>query len=166
MENYIVINGKKTELTEEQLKQLGIETEEKEKKNPFARSERYSTILSNGAVAFNIIDDHSHIEDKLYENVNYFNNVNFAQQVSWHELLYRKLLRYAYDHEAEDCEWDEVCVNPHYYIYFDNTKGHFIVEENHYCHSQNVYFSKKDIAEQAIENVVKPFMKKHPEFVW
>lgn len=34
MDNYIVINGKKTELTEEQLKQLGIETKEK-RNNPF-----------------------------------------------------------------------------------------------------------------------------------
>jgi len=31
--NYIVINGKKSELTEEQLKLLGIET----RKNPFER---------------------------------------------------------------------------------------------------------------------------------
>lgn len=30
MENYIVINGKKAELTEEQLKQLGIEIEKKQ----------------------------------------------------------------------------------------------------------------------------------------
>lgn len=35
-ENYIVINGKKAELTEEQLKQLGIEPEKK-RKNPFER---------------------------------------------------------------------------------------------------------------------------------
>ena len=32
--NYLVINGKRTELTEEQLKQLGIEPEKK-RKNPF-----------------------------------------------------------------------------------------------------------------------------------
>lgn len=37
-ENYIVINGKKAELTEEQLKALGIEPEKK-RKNPFAKSE-------------------------------------------------------------------------------------------------------------------------------
>ena len=34
MENYIVINGKKAELTDEQLKQLGIESEKK-RNNPF-----------------------------------------------------------------------------------------------------------------------------------
>ena len=35
-ENYIVINGRRTELTEEQLKQLGIEPEKKEK-NPLGK---------------------------------------------------------------------------------------------------------------------------------
>ena len=29
-----------------------------------------------------------------------------------------------------------------------------------------VYFSTKEKAEQAIEEVVKPFMKEHPDFVW
>lgn len=34
--NYLVINGKRTELTAEQLRQLGIEPEKK-RKNPFDR---------------------------------------------------------------------------------------------------------------------------------
>ena len=49
-ENYIVINGKRAELTEEQMKALGIETEEK-RKNPFERvgndNKYYYTIVSN-----------------------------------------------------------------------------------------------------------------------
>lgn len=48
-ENYIVINGKKMDLTEEQLKQLGIEV----RKNPFERSAkggRYFYINVHGAV--------------------------------------------------------------------------------------------------------------------
>lgn len=42
-ENYLVINGKKMDLTEKQLKQLGIET----RKNPFERVEcqKYFTIF-------------------------------------------------------------------------------------------------------------------------
>lgn len=47
-ENYIVINGKKIELTEEQLKQLGIEPEKK-RKNPLervAKTEMYCYIDS------------------------------------------------------------------------------------------------------------------------
>lgn len=35
MDNYIVVNGKKVELTEEQLKQLGISVEVKKERNTF-----------------------------------------------------------------------------------------------------------------------------------
>lgn len=167
MENYIVINGKKAELTEEQLKQLGIEVEEK-RNSPFDRvsgSESYYFISAEDNID---ITSEAYIEvDQLYfDNANYFNDTDFANQVMLHQQLYRKLLKYAWDNEAEDLEWDEDGVNPHYYIYFDNTKGHFVVEEHHYCHSQNIYFSSEKVAKQAIEYIIKPFMKEHPEFVW
>ena len=54
----------------------------------------------------------------------------------------------------------------HYYIYFDNTRGYFQIEANNYNHSQSTYFSKAEVARQAIEDVVKPFMKEHPNFKW
>lgn len=167
MENYIVINGKKAELTEEQLKQLGIEVEEK-RNSPFDRvsgSESYYFISAEDNID---ITSEAYIEvDQLYfDNANYFNDTDFANQVMLHQQLYRKLLKYAWDNDAEDLEWDEDGVNPHYYIYFDNTKGHFVVEEHHYCHSQNIYFSSEKVAKQAIEYIIKPFMKEHPEFVW
>lgn len=165
MENYIIINGKKSKLTEEQLKALGIEVEKK-RNNPFDRNEKYCTILEGGAVAFNITDDHSYYEDNLYKNINYFNDVNFAQQLAWHELLNRKLLKYAWDNEAEDYKWDEDGANSHYSIYFDSAKGCFVVADNHYCHGQNIYFSKQEIAKQAIEDIIKPFVEKHPNFKW
>lgn len=165
MKNYIIINGKKSELTEEQLKALGIEVEKK-RNNPFDRSEKYCTILKGDTVAFNCVDSHSNYEDILCKDINYFNDVNFAQQVGWHELLNRKLLKYAWDNNAEDCEWNEAGVNSHYSIYFDIAKGHFAVADNHYCHSQNIYFSSEKVAKQAIEDVIKPFMTKHPNFVW
>lgn len=167
MNNYIVINGKKAELTEEQLKQLGIEVEEK-RNSPFDRvsgSENYYFISAEDNID---ITSEAYIEvDQLYfDNANYFNDKDFANQVMLHQQLYRKLLKYAYDHEAEDVEWDKVGVNPHYYIYFDSAKGHFIVGENHHCRSQNVYFSSENVAKQAIEDIIKPFMMEYPEFVW
>ena len=118
MENYIVINGKKTELTEEQLKALGIEVEKK-KNNPFERryDKDYCTISETGDINFDL-DGRSICDDELYENVNYFNDKNFANQVYLHELLNRKLLKYAYDNNAEDCEWDWNG-KQHYYIFFD-----------------------------------------------
>ena len=200
MENYIVINGKKAELTEEQLnylcmfnrfaqvakEQFGLTITQKEtagetfktlfgidfsdcseRKNPFnseLKDEDSYFIIDEEGVKTSFYDS---ITDKhRLNNINSFNDKDFAKQVYLHELLNRKLLKFAYDNNAEDCKWNEDCANPHYYIYFDNAKDHFVVEEHHYCHSQNIYFSKQEVAKQAIEDIIKPFIAEHPEFIW
>lgn len=74
MENYIVINGKKAELTEEQLKQLGIEVKVK-KETLFTRhsNELYWSInATNGVVGLH--DYNVDFDNALYDNVNYFND--------------------------------------------------------------------------------------------
>ena len=42
----------------------------------------------------------------------------------------------------------------------------FDIDVNDAFKYQGVYFSTREGAERAIEEVVKPFMKEHPEFVW
>lgn len=165
-ENYIVINGKKIELTEEQLKQLGIEPKKK-RKNPFDRvkpNERYYFVASSG-----VIDEYNDANDttdtQLYKISNYFNDVAFAKQVTLHQLLYRKLLKFAYDNECEDtAEWDGE--NTHWTIrYDDNHDKCFAYSQEHYK-TRDVYFSSEEGAERAIKEVIEPFIKEHPEFVW
>lgn len=165
-ENYIVINGKKIELTEEQLKQLGIASEKK-RKNPFDRvpaDEIYFTAAVETAQVFCEQGDFN--DDKLFTGVNYFNDEAFANQVALHQLLYRKLLKFAYDNECEDTAgWD--CALYHYIIMFNPMEKRFeatwLREWKSLC---TVYFNSKDSAERAIKEVVEPFMKEHPEFVW
>lgn len=162
-----MINGKKIELTEEQLKQLGIEVDEK-RNSPFdrvSRSESYYFIHSSDNVNC-AIEDCPEVDHYYFDNANYFNDIDFANQVMLHQQLYRKLLKYVYDNNAEDCEWDKASVNSHYFIYFDSAKGHFVVGDNHYCHSQSIYFSSENVAKQAIQDVVEPFLAEHPEFIW
>lgn len=165
MDNYIVINGKKAELTKEQLEKLGIKTE---KENSFTRrpyGEKYYYITQNDTVN-TYSEDGSIYDEKLYEHVNYFNDKDFAQQVALHQLLYRKLLKYAYENDAFADDW----TNP-------NSSKYFIInhtDDNKFCvdwnrtlkHSGVVYFTSEKVTEQAFEDVVKPFMKEHPEFVW
>lgn len=163
-ENYIVINGKKMDLTEEQLKQLGI----KVRNNPFERivkGERYFYINVHGAV-------HQHYdakypyEEKMYDIVNYFADENFAHQVALHQLLYRKLLKFAYEQGYEDvAEWN--CDNLHYRIHYTYADNKFDVANNDIYKNQcAVYFVTPDGAFCAIKEVVEPFVKEHPEFVW
>lgn len=200
MDNYIMINGTKIELTEEQLnylcmfnrfaqmakEQFGLTITPKEtvgetfktlfgvdfsdcseRKNPFNSEledeDSYFLIDDEGVNTgcYNpIIDKHR------LDNINSFNDKDFANQVYLHEILNRKLLKYTWDNEAEDCECDWNGKR-HYYIYFDYSESFFTIAHTTIYKNQGiVYFSKEDVAYQAIEDVVKPFIKEHPEFVW
>lgn len=162
MDNYIVINGKKTELTEEQLEKLGIKVE---KKNPFDRVDKgnqyYSIDMQSKACCMR--DDRDNFDDSLFKVSNYFNDKSFAQQVAWHEELNRRLLRFAYDHKAV-ADWEDGC--PKYNIVYDEKIKDFSINSRVWCKSFDVCFSSHFVATKAINEVVKPFMAEHPDFVW
>ena len=118
MDNYIVINGKKVELTEEQLKALGIEVKKK-RNNPFNSKlkyeDKYFIIDEQGVKTFFYVPI---IGEYLLNKGNCFNNEDFANQVYLHELLNRKLLKYAWDNECEDNQkWNGAI--KHYYIVYN-----------------------------------------------
>lgn len=164
-ENYIVINGKRAELTEEQMKALGIETEKK-RKNPFERvgsDDKYYYAIVSGDV-LRRVDINDRTDRMLYNAINYFNDKRFANRVALHQLLYCKLLKFSYDNECEDIEWDTE--HTHWYIYYNIDSDKFDIGKNIICKQQGVYFSTSLVAERAIEEVIKPFMKEHPDFVW
>jgi hypothetical protein len=161
-DNYAVINGKRVELTDEQVKALGIK-----RKNPFERVTKgnvYYKITGYGNVD-NYREDGDSSDQALYDAVNYFNDDSFANQVALHQLLYRKLLKFAYDNECEDSEWNGE--NDHWLIFYDSDEKDFCIDSNDGFKMQGaVYFSNMDVAERAIKEVVEPFMKEHPDFVW
>ena len=158
--NYIVINGKKMKLTEEQLKLLGLKIN-----NPFMRvteNDKYFAIEGDGVIA--AYKDTCGFDDRRYENANYFNDESFAKQVALHQLLYRKLLKFAYENECEDTQpWDGDTL--HWYIEYDY-EAHGFFCNRCYRKTFGVYFSTEECANRAIEEVIKPFMKEHSEFVW
>ena len=90
-DNYIVINGKRTELTEKQLKALGVEPEKPI--NPFNRtmlgSHYYIPYLDGKTRVYT--DDNNVQTDLMRRNCCYINDKQFAEQVALHQLLYRKL---------------------------------------------------------------------------
>ena len=162
----LTIDGEEVQLTDEQLKMLGIEVKTK-RKNPFKNQivgENYFSILSNNEVReYRDISDSG--DSGAYNAANYFNDEVFAHQVALHQLLYRKLLKFAYDNECEDtAEWDGT--NLHWAIRYDYACGTFTTDYQNTYGAQEVYFYSEKDAERAIKEVVEPFMKEHPEFVW
>lgn len=162
-ENYIVINGKKAELTNEQMELLGI----KVRKNPFERvskNESYYNISDRAHVAC-YTDAEDEVDQGLYNAVNYFNDLQFANQVALHQLLYRKLLKFAYDNECEDTKgWNGT--NWHWTILYNESSRCFCAYYQERYKASGVYFSSEEGTQRAIKEVVEPFIKEHPEFVW
>lgn len=162
-DNYAVINGKRIKLTDEQVEMLGVE----KRKNPFERvnkDENYYFITSKGEV-LNYIDINDMTDRELYNCINYFNDEQFANQVALHQLLYRKLLKYAYDNGYEDMsKWDGR--NRHLAIRYDDVCNAFTTYDHNMYKAQEVYFSSEEGARSAIKEVIEPFMKEHLEFVW
>lgn len=162
-DNYAVINGKKIELTEKQIKALGIVT----KKNPFgrvAKLEMYCYIDAFDEVHC-VADEADQSDDMSFECSNYFNDKAFAKQVALQQLLYRKLLKYAYDTDTiDDQPWSGVA--SHYAVdYRLGENGFSIGEWVMTWRPCTVYFKTEQGAQNAIRDVMEPFIKEHPEFL-
>jgi hypothetical protein len=152
--NYIFIDGKKYLLTEV-----------KEKDNPFWVSklpygEFYFYVDTEDHVTVGKQVDHSFV-DTRFNIANYFKDEDFAKQIALEQTLRRLLIRYACS-----CE-----VKPHdyvYYIRYDriDKKYDVLADYQSPLNLFQVYFNTKKDAENAIEEVIKPFMKEHPSFKW
>lgn len=150
MTNYICINGNKTELTEEQLKQLGIEVP---KASPFERVKKrkqYYVIDPYGAVSSNIENDDS-LDIRAFNIGNYCTDKAIMKQRALHETLNRLLWRYAMENGGEG----------NYEIGNDGNK--FIVQNAIYKYFGQTFCTYK-VAENAIKEIVEPFMAAHPDF--
>ncbi len=180
-DNYAMINGKRVELTDEQVKTLRIET----RKNPFERVCKGKSYFCIGRFddPCDFIEFDTVIDRNLSDAGNYFNDKQFAKQVALHQLLYRKLLKFACDNGCEDtAEWNGMLKptydsayekiaewsrrKQHYSIRYSYEDSDFVVFCQYDDKGQNVYFSSEEAARRAIEEVVEPFMKEHPDFVW
>ena len=164
MENYIVINGRKAELTKEQLKALGIEIK---KESPFSRVEEgrhYYRIDTKGDVCIEE-DLESHMDDRLYNVANYCTDKDLLQQQSYRETLNRLLWRYSMEHDGDKIDWEsneEKCN-----IYYNNDLQKFRVADYMSWKTIGVvYFYTRETAQNAIEEILNPFMAEHPDFKW
>ena len=163
----LTIDGKEVQLTDEQLKMLGIEPKKK-RKNPFEEprfSQDYYFTNECGISKYFYYDKNDYDYGKLRNAANVFTDETFANQVAIHQLLYRKLLKFAYDNGFEDtAEWNGG--NEHWAIRYNSYRNEFRLYYQDGYKAHEVYFSSEEGAKRAIKEVVEPFMKEHPEFVW
>lgn len=163
MENYIVINGKKAELTKEQLVALGIEIE---KENPFKFNPDYYFIDSMGEINHDYCSIGCSTSELRYNVGNYCTDKALMEQRALHETLNRLLWRYSMQHGGDKINWNDKTQRK-YTINFDTDRETFCIPYHQYHKSEGaIYFISQDVAEDALDGIVEPFIKQHPEFRW
>lgn len=164
MENYLMLNGKRIELTAEQIETLVG----KKEKDPFERveiGERYFYIEWEGTVAGDY-EANTDAENEMFNVGNYCTDRELMEQRALHVILNQQLWRYSMQHGGRG-------------ISHENDAWHYMVVQSVYSTEWSVMaliadegiigavlFKDKETAEAAIEEIVKPFMEKHPEFRW
>ena len=164
MENYIVINGRKAELTEEQLKALGLE---REIKSPFSRvndCEYYYVVGFDGKVG-RTREMRMNMDNRCFEVANYCTDREIMEQRALQETLNRLLWRYSMEHKGNDeTDWNNT-QKKQYFIYYDKANSTWFVD---YTYATliigSVGFCSSEIAESAIKEIIEPFMAEHPDF--
>lgn len=164
MGNYLMLNGKRIDLTQEQIETLVG----KKEKDPFKRvgeREEYYYIEYNGKVD-KAFENNISTDDECHSIANYCTDKELMEQRALHETLSRLLWSYSIQHGGRDLEWNNDDLDK-WSLYFNNNTGVYGVTSSQYCRLEGTaYFRTKTTAEAAIEEIVKPFMEKHPEFRW
>ena len=164
-ENYIMFNGKRVDLTDEQIEKLGLKVE---KKNPFKKVKSGNIlykIATDGTVINNMGAPHLSTDDACYNVANYCTDKSLLQQRAYHETLPRLLWRFSMQNDGDKIDWSdkEHCKCS---IYYDHYRKLFNISCLFNDQSNEIYFYSKEIAQKAITEIVLPFMKEHPDFVW
>lgn len=163
--NYISINGKKIPLTDEQVDQIksaGIV-----KDNPFKRVAKNMNhyYINFAGIVESVMDDYDIDDDACYQNANYCTDRKLMEQRALHETLNRLLWRFSMTHGGDEIERNNEADKLS--ICYDRKRDKFYFRGVSGCSNvTEICFNDTKTAKQAIEEIVKPFMKQHPEFVW
>ena len=160
-ENYIMLNGKRIDLTAEQIETLVG----KKEKDPFERVEGVFYWIDNAGHIEVGKDNLGTIVPDVFSVANYCTDAKLLKQRALHETLNRLLWRYSMQHGGREIDWE---TNEEKWSIFRDHLGERF--DAYFCFAEQrigaVYFKDQKTAEAAIEEIVKPFMEQHPEFRW
>lgn len=163
MENYMMINGKRIELTDDQVKLILADVPEK---SPFDRSDEGETYYYINP-SFDIYNDsefHYEDDDDCYRCANYCTDENIMKQHALHMLLNNLLWRYSMTHGGDQMLFEQNTGNKQCIDYDNDTKDFYLYESAYSKFLGTVYFIDVKTAKAAIEEIVMPFIEAHPEF--
>ena len=120
-------------------------------------------LCNNGNISYEI-DELDPSDANLFENANYCSDYSLLRQRSLQEILSRQLWRFSMINGGDQIDWEDK-ESEKFYIRYETDDLTFTTNDN--CYVKNIsceYFISEEIAERAIEEIVKPFIEKHPDF--
>ena len=160
-EKYIMINGKRIDLTDEQIEKLGLEVTEQ---SCFERKPYYYYITDDGSVDGEL-DSDDIIDEGRYNVANYCTDEKLMEKRALYEKLDRLLWRFSLQNEGDKLKLDDT-LQRKYRIYYEPRFNRFDVDWADESLANGVYFYSLEIAHRAIDEVILPFIKEHGKFVW
>ena len=162
--NYLVLDGKRVDITKEQLEKLGYKIEEKDCFSKVDEGRPYYRIYEGSRVEF--VENHNNsLDEERYNVANYCTDESVLQQRAYHEILTRLLWRFSMQNDSNKINWKDERQNK-YYVSYSHTKKSFTINNCWQAQGLNVYFHEAKIAERAINEIILPFMEENPDFVW
>ena len=163
MENYIMLDGKKIPLTDEQVKLIQSDVPEKSPFDRVKEGETYYTIYSDYSLN-RIPETETQLDDARFNAGNYCTDKDIMKQHALHMLLNNLLWRYSMTHGGDKIELGMFSTQK-YYIAYDASYKEFYTDWNNDVKNVGViYFDSEETAKAAIEEIVKPFIEEHPDF--
>lgn len=149
--------------------EIAINDAVQKRRNPFERfdNEDYYYIDECGELVKSR-EAGDYVDNKIYAVANYCRDEELMNQRALHETLNRLLWRYSETHGG-DPRWmlgDYPANVYHYEIVFAPASKVFRVVSAINAKTGGIYFKDAATAQAAIEEVVNPFLAKHPAFVW
>lgn len=158
-ENYIVINGKRAELTKEQMEQLGIKVEENKRWRAKTNKDYwYVNSCNNTEQSW---DTNSRCDNFRYYSHNYFQTKEEAE-IYAHVLETEMLLKkYADEHNEEFGDY-KCCI-----IWLLKDNEYQIEFVSSYVHRPRIiFFSSKEITQNAINEIGKDRILEYLAYEW
>lgn len=89
--------------------------------------------------------------DVMYDEANYYSNVNIANNNARADKLMRQLRRFAVEHRKKDTSWTDI-ITSKYYIYYDYKLNKIDISDMVHCRDfGQIYFDTEETAQLAIE---------------
>lgn len=159
-ETYLVVDGVKIPLTEDQIamiKGAGAQA----KKTAFSRAKEgeFYWLIGDNCVVEEAYEAGFGEDEERFKCANYCTDRRLIEERAIREELSRRLWRFSMENGSKDIDWEDISqIKYRIYIDFTDKSIKWKIAQNTKCKSLNeIYFIDEDTARRAIREIVEPF---------